>query len=233
MKLLHSASCKGPPLGCQIGYWWIMAILSISSVLEGVIARWWANSNAGQADALHMSLHGVFYGSILFIGFLAKKKRFSAQEETKIRLKYAYWNITFLLGFLLYLVFIEAMPKLWNSSIVYGPELIVAATMGILGTLTSLIILCKMKSDHGGYEYGEECDRGRKSSHRALLLDAIGDIAISLAILVAAINIWINPLRSWLDPVLTFIAAGVIVWQAYYMLRVLRQDELSHSNHHH
>lgn len=233
MRLIHSVSCKGPPLGCQRGYWWIAGILSFGSAGEGLISRILADSYAGQADALHMALHGVFYGSIIYLGFLSKKKQFSAADEVKVRLRYARWNVAALLTFLAYIIAFEVIPRFWNTAIVSAPELIFAALVGISGTFASLAILWKMRKDHGGYERGKECDRGRKSSHGVLFLDAIGDIGISLMVIAEALNIWINPRLFWIDPILTLTVAGIIIWQSCAMLKSLRKDELNHAVHHH
>ena len=194
---------------------------------------WWANSSAGKADASHMGLHGIFYGSIIYLWYLARKGKLSIADEIRARFRCARWNVIILLIFLAGLVFGEALPKFWRPTAVSGPDLVVAVVIGIFGTLLTIFILRKMRVDHGGLEYGEECDRGRRSSHRVLFLDAIGDISISLAVLISGVNIWIDPRRSWLDPILTFIAAGIIIWQAYAMLRSLRKDEFSHDGHHH
>src|SRR3989344_4164437 len=110
MFSLHSASCKGPPLGCDRGYWINFIIILLVSTPEFILAKI-AGSDSAQADAIHIAfLHGMSYGNVLLVGFWAKKKKWPSHQELQRRLWSAYLNVALVLASLLYLVFWNALP---------------------------------------------------------------------------------------------------------------------------
>lgn len=232
MFSLHSPSCKGPPLGCNRGYWYICTILLIASSLEGIIARFAAHSQSAQADAIHMGLHGVFYGSFVYINIVAKIRKLYPHDEMKLRLRYARINILFLFVFLSYIVFGETLPKFWKPAHVTGVWMLVGVVGGILGTLITLLVLQKMKRDHGFNVQSKNCDGGRRLFHKVFVIDALGDLIISLAVFIAAVLIIIDQGLSWLDPPITLIAAIIIIRQAVLLLKSLKENELHHLHNH-
>lgn len=229
MFSIHSPSCKGPPLGCDRGYWIICVIVFVASFLEGFIARSAAESYSAQTDAIHMSLHGAIYGSILYVNSHIRKRKVSASNELRLRLKSARLNVSFLLIMLAYLVFIETLPKIWHPTPVAGKWMLFSVFFGIIGTISIFLILNGMKKQHES----ESCSLGRSSLHKTLMWDAVTDLNTSIAVLIAAILITVDQNLSWIDPYLTIIATIYIAWQMRNLLRSIREDEKSHLSHNH
>lgn len=232
MKLFHSSSCKGPPQGCNKGYILIAIILSLFSTLGILLARS-ASSNAAQIDAMHTSVHGLFYGSILYLAFKTRKQKFTEHHEFRIRLRYARMNVWGMLLFLTYIVFWEALPRMWTPVVVVGWLMTLGVSLGFIGLTLETTILWLMRKGHEGAAINQECDRGRRATHRTAFLHVIWDASLSFAALFAAIIIWLDPGKSIIDPILTFAATPFILLQTYFVLKSFKRDEAQHHGHSH
>ena len=231
MFSLHSRSCKGPPLGCDRGYWLNFIIILLVSTPEFVLAKI-AGSDSAQADAIHMAfLHGMSYGNVLWVGFLAKKKKWSPHKELQCRVWFAYLNVVLVLASLLYLVFWNALPKIWSPEPIAGKLMLAGTLTGIAGTLITILVLRRMQKDHGYNQPSQECDHGRKISLKTIFFDAIQDLGISLLVFTTAVLIIFNPRFSIIDPYLTLFVVLIIFWQAVKLLKSIGQEKEMHHHH--
>ena len=199
----------------------------------GILLARWAYSNAAQVDAMHTGIHGIFYGSILYLAFKTRKRQLSEHQEFKVRLRYARLSVLSMLFFLIYIVFWEAIPRVWAPVVVIGWMMILGVSIGFAGLFIETTILWLMRKQHEVASDYHECDRGRSTTHRTAFLHVIWDASLSVAALLAAIAIWLDPKRSWIDPFFTFGAVFVILWQARIVLRSFKRDETLHMAHHH
>jgi Co/Zn/Cd efflux system component len=233
VKILHSTHCKGPPLGCDRGYWVIFVIISVASLIESVIARYLAESQAAQTDAVHMALHGVLYGSFIFLSYYLRKQKTSPWRELTLRLRYAKMNIFILLAILTYIVFVDTIPRFWHPTRIVGKWMLIGASGGIIGTIMVLVILRIMEKGHKSSFQHEECALGKDIFHKVGIMDALTDLGISLSVFSTAVLIWINHELSFLDPYLTILIAAIITRQMKHIYRSIKLDEIHHLRHKH
>lgn len=232
MSLLHSSSCKGPPLGCDRGYWINFIVIILVSIPELILAKI-AGSDSAQADAIHMSfLHGMSYGNVLLISFLAKIKKWSPHQELQFRLWSAYSNIALVFAGLLYLVFWNALPKIWSPEPISGKLMLTGNLIGIFGTLVTILVLKITAKDHGyNNKHSQECDHGRKLTLKTIFFDAIQDLGISILVFTTAVLIIINPRFSIIDQYLTLFVVSIIFWQAVKLITSIVQEKEMHHHH--
>lgn len=112
-------------------------------------------------------------------------------------------------GGLTYVIFWEAIPKLRNPQPVVGFFMILSACVGLAGNGLTLLVLHILKQRH----------QIKSIIHKAISLDNLADILISLVVVAAAIVVAFAPFLVWIDPVLTILAAIYIVWRGYLLVK--------------
>lgn len=239
MFFLHSPDCKGPPIGCDRGYWLILGIYTATSILEWVLARYWANSQGAQFDALHSLLHSGIVWSFIHVGKKTKKLNLAADQERKLRLKYCRRNIYTVLGLLVSMTVFEAIPKFWHPVAVVGGFMVFSIVTGASAIAASIFILGRVGKLHSPVILiGKEC-RGHQESHETVMFDNKSDLKISGIAFFTAILIWkaehisphvpyFNLVLPFFDPALSVFIAVNIGVAAFQLLRSLENSEIVH-----
>src|SRR5450830_1265964 len=132
----------------------VMWITLATMVLE-IIAGWWYNSMALQADGWHMSSHAVAIGLTAFA--YAAARRYARDP----RFAFGTWKIEILAGYtsaiLLVVVAVlmvaASLERLFSPQPIHYPEAMAVAAFGLLVNLVCALLLGG-KHDHDHHEHG-------------------------------------------------------------------------------
>ncbi len=207
--MAHFAGCDTPEAcACETrGYWYLFFVVGFTAVAEFIIARFFAHSGAGQADALHAFLHGLWFGIALYVAYRVQGSDFSLVEENVFRARFGLVNAILLL-FVLSVLCFEAVHKLMHPESVNGFLMCVSGCIGLGGNLLALCILRKVERDHETYHW--------------LSLDTIADCWLSGTVIVGGIFVGKVP---FIDPILTLVA---ICWIGKMGYDLFVQRTLAH-----
>ena len=182
-----------------------------------VVGGIWANSLALIADAGHMITDSLSLGIGAFAAWLSQRRASKTHTYGFARAEVigALVNVLFMLGIVVWIVF-AAFERLANPQEVGGPTVMVVAFIGLLVNIVVAWILF----------------RGEKNMNvRAALLHVMGDLAGSVAALLAGLVIYftdwlpIDPLLSLLITLLIGIASVNVLRD---VLRVLMEGAPAH-----
>ncbi|MBI5153497.1 MAG: cation transporter [Parcubacteria group bacterium] len=187
---MHFANCdRSAACVCETrGYWYLFILIIITAILEFVVARFFAHSGAGQADALHAFLHGLWFALAIYVAYRVRIGNFSDGEEHSFRARFGFVNAILLL-FVLCVLCSEAIAKIMHPEPVLSIFMCISGGIGLSGNLIALHILGKIERDHETYHW--------------LSLDTVADCWLSAAVIVGGVFVTYLPL---LDPILTFVA---------------------------
>ena len=186
----------------------ISLVFTTGFAIVEVIGGLWANSLALVADAGHMITDSMSLGIGAFAGWLSQRRASTKHTYGYARAEVigALVNVLFMLGVVVWIV-VAAFERLANPQEVGGTTVMVVAFIGLLVNIAVAWILM----------------RGEKSMNvRAALLHVMGDLAGSVAALLAGLIIY---LTGWLpiDPLLSLFISVLIGFASINVLRdVLR-----------
>lgn len=182
---------------------WIIALFAIIELIGGFVS----GSLALIADAGHMASDVIALG-------LASLARYIAQRPAHTGMTYGYGRAKVLaaqvnglgLWFLSGWITWEAIGRLGNPPMVQGNIVLVIAFIGLM---INLIVMHWMQ--HGG---GHEHDINMRAAYWHIVGDALGSVA---AIIAGLVIIW----TGWMliDPILSFLVAGILTWGGWSLLR--------------
>lgn len=167
---------------------------------------WWAHSLALVADAAH-NLGDVLALAVAWLGYHLMHRRTDAQSRYTLGLGRVSIYATLFNGLTLVLssawIVIEALERL-NADITPMPWVIAGvALVGIAINGTTAWLLAKGQSD---------------INIRGAMLHMLADALISAGVVVTALLLvftgWV-----WLDPVVSIVISGIIVWGSWPLLR--------------
>ena len=186
----------------------ISLVFTTGFAIVEVIGGLWANSLALVADAGHMITDSMSLGIGAFAAWLSQRRASTKHTYGYARAEVigALVNVLFMLGVVVWIV-VAAFERLANPQEVGGTTVMVVAFIGLLVNIAVAWILM----------------RGEKSMNvRAALLHVMGDLAGSVAALLAGLIIY---LTGWLpiDPLLSLFISVLIGFASINVLRdVLR-----------
>lgn len=182
--------------------WALFLALSFGAVEAGV--GFYANSLALLSDAAHMMTDGAALGLAWAAGRIAQRRpdaRYSYGFERAETLA-AFVNALSFLVLLAWLLVEAAFRMASPQPILAGPALVVA----ILGLFVNLGMLALLRHDHG------------RANTRAALLHVLGDLAASVAAIVAMAFAWWGDVR-WVDALMAGAVALLMIPSTIAILR--------------
>ncbi len=218
----------------------VLWITLVMMVLE-IVAGWWFNSMALQADGWHMSSHAVAIGVSAFAYAAARRAskdpRFSF-GTWKIEVLGGFASAIFLLGVAGMMIYASIERVISPQPIHYQQALVIAA-LGLAVNLACAIILGGGGSDHAhhhahghhhehdGHAHVHNADLNLRSAYVHVLADA----ATSVLAIVALAGGWMYG-WAWLDPVMGIVGAVLVsVWAKNLIQetgKVLLDREMDH-----
>jgi cobalt-zinc-cadmium efflux system protein len=175
-------------------------IITAAEVIGGILS----NSLALLSDALHNFSDGLSVLLAYFAFRISRKK--SDYRKTygykRAEILAALLNSSALVVICMYL-FYEAVNRFLHPEPVSGNLMLIIALIGLLGNLTSVLILRKGK--------------GVNINIKAAYLHLLGDTLSSVAVIIGALLI-IYFRIYWLDPILTFVIGLYILKEAYSII---------------
>lgn len=185
-------------------YFWVTVLNVIITVTE-FIGGAASGSLALLSDAIH-NLTDVFSIVLAFVANLFSKKRknysktFGYQRAETLA---AYTNGLLLLVISIYL-FIEAIGRFSKPEPIKGEMMFIISLVGLAGNLISMLIL--------------KAGSKNNLNARALFLNMMSDTLSSVAVVLGSLVIYYWNL-TWVDPVLTILAAILMLKEAFEVTR--------------
>ena len=181
------------------------AILNIGFVVVEAVFGFVSGSMALLADAGH-NLSDVFSLLLAWGAAVAARRAPSTRFTYGLRsssILAALANAVLLLVAVGAIV-LEAVQRLVHPVAVESVTVMAVAAVGIvINTATAMMFVR---------------GQGDDLNVRGAFLHMAGDAAVSLAVLLGGLAIWLTG-RAWIDPALSLIVAGVIVWSTWSLLR--------------
>jgi len=179
-----------------------LALTALFAVVE-FAGGWISNSLALLADAVHMSSDVVALGVAAFAGRLAMRPAHDGMTYGygRARVLAAQANgvaLWFLSGWIVW----EAFGRLVEPPEVQG---LIVIAVGLVGLVVNLVIL---KWLHGAH------DINTRAAYWHVLGDTLGSVAAIVAGVVIIFSGWMP-----IDPILSFLVAGILAWGGWSLLR--------------
>ncbi|MBB5368981.1 MULTISPECIES: CDF family Co(II)/Ni(II) efflux transporter DmeF [unclassified Janthinobacterium] len=215
----------------------VMWITLATMVLE-IVAGWWYNSMALQADGWHMSSHAVAIGLTAFA--YAAARRYARDP----RFAFGTWKIEILAGYtsaiLLVVVAVlmvaASLERLFSPQPIHYPEAMAVAAFGLLVNLVCALLLGGKHDhehghDHDHHEHHAHEGHGEDLNMKAAYVHVLADAATSVLAIVALAGAWAYG-WNWLDPVMGILGAVLVALWAKKLMRdtakVLLDREMDH-----
>ena len=209
----------------------LTAIMMVIEIAAGLIY----GSMALLADGLHMASHATALGITVFAYVISRRlaadPRF-AFGVGKINSLAGFASAVMLLGFALAMV-VESSDRLINPLPIAFDQALIVAVVGLVVNGVSAWVLVSTPHDHAhshGYSHGHhEHDHNLRAAYLHVLADAVTSLLAIMALLAGK---YMG--ASWLDPVMGFVGAALIIRWSYGLIcdtvRVLldNQSEKAH-----
>lgn len=199
----------GPPEKCKIrDYRYLFFFVFVMAAFTFWLASSFANSSAAIAGAIHSFVHSVLYAITSFTEWLFENRKYNEAKRQKISLLLGFTVYTpvILLG-LGYVVVFEAWPRYLQPDVVDSRFMSWSAIIDLTANLTAWLYLREIRISH----------ETKDTRHSLLIWDAVEDVLLAMAVFGGALLIRATGVYR-IDSVLTFIAAGWIIWQVYRIL---------------
>lgn len=223
---------RGNPHG-ERNTWRVVTLTAVMMLVE-VVAGTWFNSMALLADGWHMGTH------VAALGLTAVAYAVARRHAADPRYAFGAWKLEVLAGYTSAVVLVlvalymavESVLRLVNPQQIRYDEALIVAVTGLVVNLVSAVLL------HGGHGHGHGPSHGHGHSHdhddlnlRAaylhVLTDALTSVLAIAALLAGRFLAW-----GWMDPMMGFVGAGVIlVWSRGLLQdtgRILLDREMDH-----
>ncbi len=179
--------------------------LTSTIMVAETIGGLWSGSLALLSDAGHMATDAGALALAMVAAWVATRKpderrTFGFRRAEVLAAQLNVGGLVLLTGWLTW----EAISRLREGSppIDLGLMSVVAA----VGLAANLAILGVLRHDHG-------------LNARSAFLHVVADTVSSIAILVGAGVMWLRPGWTWLDPLLSLVIAGLILWGTVGLIR--------------
>jgi len=215
----------------------VMWITLATMVLE-IVAGWWYNSMALQADGWHMSSHAVAIGLTAFA--YAAARRYARDP----RFAFGTWKIEILAGYtsaillavVAVLMVAASLERLFSPQPIHYPEAMAVAAFGLAVNLVCALLLGgkhdhEHGQDHDHHDHHAHAGHGEDLNMKAAYVHVLADAATSVLAIVALAGAWAYG-WSWLDPVMGILGAVLVaLWAKKLMTdtaKVLLDREMDH-----
>ncbi len=180
-------------------------VITLAFMIVEAIGGYYANSLALLSDALHMLMDGGALGVSLFVAWVSKRQapRGYTYGFQRVEILGALVNgllIWLLSGFLIY----ESIERFQSPPMVRGELLFWVALVGLGANLASLYFLHRSSKENLNV----------KSAYLHVLTDSIGSVGVMIAGAVISMTGW-----QIVDPIVTVILAGLMLWSSWRLVR--------------
>lgn len=202
----HTLDCKGPPDCCENRFYLYLFVISVvAAFLEFFIARKFAGSSSAQADAIHSFVHSFWYCTPIFIDGWVRWRNLSELREIRLRTRYGVVNGFILFAALAYIVLFEAIPKFYQAEPITANFMLLSVSVGITGNVIALRILQKTRRHSPHHHLHGLLHQQKVQIRKLFILDATGDLWISVVVFAEALLILTISSVSWALPYLPYI----------------------------
>lgn len=183
------------------------SIINIAFTVLEAVGGLLSNSLSLLSDALH-NLSDSLAIFVAYVAHLIGRRKPDARKTfgyKRFEIIAAFLNSIVLIAVCVYL-FIEAYRRLVGPpEPIRGLLMLLVALAGLLANVVSVFIL--------------QHDRERNLNVRAAYLHLMGDTLSSVAVIAGGLCIWLWEGMAWLDPLITVLVGGYIIWHAWRLLR--------------
>lgn len=206
----HFSGCKNPPdqCACERKRFLYLTYLSLGVLFIQITSGLLSNSIAILSDAFHTLVHGAtFCIGIVAEDAVRRKRIIEVHEKDKLRFRYA-TAITFFVGVGVVIIAVEAWGRLLHPVPVIGGIMSIGAVVGTFGDVISTVSIHK--------------SRRRDVIHRVIFWEVFLDSLSSPLILFVGVPLiyWLR--IYWIDAVLSFLIAALMMGQTIFILATKR-----------
>ena len=190
----------------------LFVVGSIGAIAEFLIALILAHSVSAQADAIHALTHVSLYAVACLVTRQIVVHRMDIHQAYHYHKKFLHYFALLIFGGLAWICYM-AIAKLTSHEAVVSSYMLIGVSVGLCANVISLKILINIANIHGKVA-------SKHKTHRLLSLDAWGDFAISVIVLITSIASLLFPLLpvNIIDPIISLGAVGWIGWSGIHIL---------------
>ena len=196
-------------------YLFIVSILSAGA--EFLIALFLAHSVSAQADAIHALTHLMLYALALYVSRNVYVRHMSAHDAFHYRDKFVTLYVALVFVGLAWITY-TSIIKLMTSDVVATGYMLLSVTIGLTGNIIALKLLNSISKMHTQTGHSHR-------AHRWINLDAWGDFAFSVIVLITSIAGMMFPSLPVriIDPLISIAA---VIWIGGSGIQMLRTKNL-------
>ena len=201
-------------------YWsyvWLFVISFVSAAAESLIAIFFAHSVSAQADAIHTITHLSLYALALYVSRQIVVRGMNSDSAHDYREKFLIWYVLMVFMGLVWISY-TSIAKLFSSEPVASNYMLLGVSIGLCGNIIVLALLHKISKIHGDAVH-------KHTAHSWLSLDAWGDSAFSVIVLLASVTAILFPALPIriIDPVLSL---GAVIWIGWSAILILKKTTI-------
>jgi len=193
----------------------VLGLIFVAFAIE-FFGGWYSGSFALLSDSVHVFADSLSVFVAMLVDYCVKKFGQNLGRSSKINSIGGYINAT-LLGLIAIWILYESWGRISGPRHVFAASMIVAAAIG--ATINWY--------QHGLMEKVSEGDGHHDVLHASLDAHILGDMLNSIAVIVAAILIWLTGWLAWDLVASAFIA----LWMIVQMVKLFKASHLQAHNH--
>lgn len=194
-------------------YRYLFAVGLIGAIAEFLIALMLAHSVSAQADAIHALSHLSLYALACFVSRQIVIRGMDAHRAHHYHEQFLKYYALLVFAGLAWICSMSII-KLASAQIVVSSYMLISVSVGLCANIIALKILHNISNNHHHIIHAHK-------AHKLFTLDAQGDLAISLIVLITSLLYILFPsipIRM-IDPIISFCAALWIGWSGIQIVR--------------
>lgn len=195
-------------------YRYLFIISLIGAAAEFFVALLMTHSVSAQTDAMHTLTHLSLYALAYWVSRQIVIRRMDAHHAYHYHEQFLMYYAFLVFAGLAWVCYMSITKLIWAETVIASPYMLISVGAGLCANIIALKILGNISNNHDKSAHTHK-------AHKLFTLDAKGDLAISLIVLVTSLLYMRFPSLPIhvIDPVISFCAIGWIAWSGIQIIK--------------
>lgn len=199
-------------------YRYLFAVSLLGAAAEFLVALLMTHSVSAQTDAMHTLTHLSLYALACLVSRQIIVRRMDAHRAYHYHEKFLKYYAFLVFAGLAWVATLSIIKLILAETVIASPSMLVSVGAGLCANIIALKILSNISNNHDQAVHSHK-------THKLFILDAKGDLAISVIVLVTSSLYMIFPLLPIhiIDPLISFAA---IVWIGWSGIQIIKGKQI-------